>query len=249
MHPSLFHFGHLYLPTFGALAALGLVAALSLSERTARLRGLPPQAVWDAGIAAVVSAFVLSRLLLLAANFRTFAQYPVLLLTVPSLTPLAVALTLLATLAWLRIKRLPLRAVLDAWAPCATLVWAALALGHFAEGSDLGMPARLGLQPPGASTPLAPVALYTALAAAGLTLLLYRRLSPALLPGRLAGAALALAGLAQFLLSFLRQPAPAPLAQLDPLEWTSLAMGLAGTILLLTPHNKVTALPNLSPGP
>ena len=240
MHPYLFHLGHLYLPTFGALAALGLVAALSSSERTARLRGLPPQPVWDAGIVTVLAAFALSRLFLLATNFNTFRQYPVLLLTVPSLTPAALALTVIATLGWLRIKHLPLRAVLDAWAPCATLVWTALALGHFAEGSDLGMPARLGVTPPGVSTPLAPVALYTALFAAGLTWWLYRQLSPALLPGRLAGWALALAGLAQFLLSFLRQPAAEPLVQLDPLQWTSLAMGLAGAMLLLTPHNGET---------
>ena len=35
MHPYLLHSGHLLLPTFGVLAAVGLMSALTLSLRTA----------------------------------------------------------------------------------------------------------------------------------------------------------------------------------------------------------------------
>ena len=87
MHPYLLHHGHLYLPTFGALAALGLMLALGLSEHTAWLKKLPEEKLWNAGIFAVVAAFVLSRLLLLVQHFAAFRHFPVLLLTVPSLTP------------------------------------------------------------------------------------------------------------------------------------------------------------------
>ena len=41
MHPYLLHSGHLLLPTYGVLAALGLMAALTLSLRTAATVGLP----------------------------------------------------------------------------------------------------------------------------------------------------------------------------------------------------------------
>ncbi len=235
MYPTLFHFGRLTLPTFGALAALGLVAALLLSERTAGLANLSPQKLWDAGIFAVLAAFVLSRLILIVTFWKTFRAFPVLVLAVPSLTPTGLTLTLAATAAWLYFHRIPILAALDAWAPCGALVWAALALGHFAEGSDPGMPTTLpwGLPPMlGEPTRLHPVALYVAVAALLLevaSLQLLRRHPPA---GSTAGATLAIAGLTQFLLSFLRQPGETTFLNLDLLEIVAVCMILAGLTLL-----------------
>ena len=196
--------------------------------------GLPAEPVWNAGIFLVATAFVLSRLLLVAANFPSFLRFPVLLLAVPSLTPAGLALTAAATLIYLRWKRLPLLAVLDAWAPCATLLWVALALGHFAEGSDPGMPAGFGVRMPGDSLRTHPVALYVALFASVLTVLLLERLRRAPVPGNIAALALVAGGGAQFLLSFLRQPAASAWG-LDPLEWLALGMVVAGALLLARP--------------
>ncbi len=235
MYPTLFHFGHLTLPTFGALAALGLILALLLSERTARLTNISPQELWNAGIFAVVAAFVLSRLILILTFWKTFRAFPILLLTVPSLTATGLTLTALATAAWLYLHRIPILAALDAWAPCGALVWAALALGHFAEGSDPGMPTTLpwGLPPmPGDSVRLHPVALYVAAFALLLivaSLALLRRRPPA---GTTAGGTLAAAGVAQFLFSFLRQPGATAFASLDLLQIAATAMILAGVSLL-----------------
>ncbi len=238
MHPYLLHHGHLYLPTFGALAAVGLMLALTLSEKTARLKSLPAETLWNAGIFAVIAAFVLSRILLLAEHFGTFRHFPILLLTVPSLTPSGLILTGAATLLYLRLHRLPILPSLDAWAPCATLVWCALALGHFFEGSDPGLPTPHGLLMPGDSTPTHPVALYAATAAAALTALLYLRLARH--KPNTTSLALLAAGTAQFFLSFLRQPASqalGPFGLLDPLQWTSLTMILAAGLLLAShPH-------------
>ena len=132
MHPYLLHSGHLLLPTFGVLAALGLMAALTLSLRTAATVGLVPDKLWNAGLFTLLSAFALSRLLLIIANLHDFLAYPILLLMVPSLTAGGILLTILATAIYLRLRHLPLLDTLDAWAPCATLTWAFLALGHFA---------------------------------------------------------------------------------------------------------------------
>ena len=54
-----------------------------------------------------------------------------------------ILLTILATAIYLRFRHLPLLDTLDAWSPAATLAWAFLALGHFAEGSDAGLPTAL----------------------------------------------------------------------------------------------------------
>jgi len=237
VHPNLLHIGHLELPTFGLLAALGLMVALWLALRCAPAAGLAPDALWNATLFAVVAAFVLSRLILVGTNFRSFLSYPVLLLMLPSLTGLGLLLTAVATIVYLRVRGLPMAAVLDAWAAPATLLWAFLALGHLAEGSDPGLPSRAPWAVRVGADPdlQQPVGLIAAAAAAGLTVLLRRHLGRAHRPGMTAGLGLGLAGVVQFLLTFLRQPYPyAPDALnflLDPIQFVALGMVVAGSLL------------------
>jgi phosphatidylglycerol---prolipoprotein diacylglyceryl transferase len=242
MHPYLLHSGHLLLPTFGVLAAVGLMATLTLSLRTAAIVGLDSDRLWNAGLFTLLSAFALSRLLLIAANLHNFLAYPILLLMVPSLSATGVLLTIVATLIYLRLRHLPLLDTLDAWSPCSTLTWAFLALGHFAEGTDAGLPTHLpwGLRIPPDRTPLHPVSLYAAIAAALLTLLLLRQLPRRQHPGDTLVLTLAAAGTTQFLLTFFRQPYP-DTGLLDPIQWISLGMiAASGLILLLQPRKLVT---------
>jgi len=239
LHPYILHFGSIFLPTFGVLAAIGLMAALFLSLRTAAIVGLSPDKLWNAGLFAILSAFVLSRLLLVVTNLHSFLAYPILLLTVPSLTATGLLLTAIATLFYLRLRHLPLLRTLDAWAPCATLTWAFLALGHFAEGSDPGLPTTLpwGLAiPPDTAPRLHPVPLYAAIVAVLITIGLLRYLSPNRIPGEATATALAAAGVAQFLLTFLRQPNPYAVllgTVLDPIQWISLGMMVTAGIISL----------------
>ncbi|NYF92273.1 prolipoprotein diacylglyceryl transferase [Tunturiibacter empetritectus] len=246
MHPYLFHSGHLLLPTFGVLAALGLMAALTLSLRTAALVGLNPDRLWNAGLFTLLSAFTLSRILLIATNLHNFLAYPILLLIVPFLTATGIQLTLAATLIYLRIRHLPLLDTLDAWSPCASLVWAFLALGHFAEGSDAGLPTTLpwGIRIPPSHIRLHPVALYAAIAAAILTPLLLRQLKHRRQPGDTVAIALVAAGTLQFLLTFFRQPYPYTTTSayilLDPIQWIALGMIVVAAVILLLPRKLVT---------
>jgi len=242
MHPYLIHSGHLLLPTFGVLAAVGLMAALTLSLRTAATVGLVPDKLWNAGLFTLLSAFALSRLLLIIANPHSFIAYPILLLMVPSLNVTGILLTILATAIYLRLHSLPHLDALDAWSPCATLAWAFLALGHFAEGTDAGLPTTLpwGIAIPLSTTRLHPVALYAAIAAALLTFLLLRQLPRRHHAGDTFALALAASGTAQFLLTFVRQPYP-DASLLDPIQWIALGMiALAGLVLLLQPRKLVT---------
>jgi len=240
MHPYLLHSGHLLLPTFGVLAAIGLMAALTLSLRTAVIVGLPPEKLWNAGLVTLLSAFALSRLILIASNLHDFLAYPVLLLMVPSLNVTGILLTLLATAIYLRLRNLPLLDTLDAWAPCATLTWAFLALGHFAEGSDAGLPTTLpwGIAIPPSTTRLHPVALYAAIAAAALTVILLRALPRRHNAGDTLALALAISGATQFLLTFLPQPFPGS-TLLDPIQWIALGMIAAGGLILLLQPRKL----------
>ena len=242
MPPYLLHSGHLLLPTFGVLAAVGLMAALTLSLRTASIVGLNPERLWNAGLFTLFAAFALSRLLLIVTNLHDFIQYPILLLMVPSLNTTGIFLTILATAIYLRLRNLPIFDALDAWSPCAALAWAFLALGHFAEGSDAGLPTTLpwGLPIPPNTIRLHPVAIYAAIVAAILTFILLRQLQRRRHPGDTFALALATAGTGQFLLTFFRQPYP-DTGPLDPIQWISLGMiALAGIVLLLQPRKLVT---------
>lgn len=239
MHPTLLNIGRFILPTYGVLAAAGLMAALSLSLRTAILVDIDPDALWNAGLFALLSALVLSRLLLILANFQSFLSEPVIVLALPSLNATGILLTLLATVLYLRIKRFPLLGTLDAWAPCATLTWACLALGHLAEGSDPGTVTSVpwGILSPTGGARLHPVALYAACAAAAITLAVLHYLRQRHQPGRPVALALAASGLAQFLITFLRHPSfdsDSPLFNLlDPIQWVSLGMIVAAVMLCL----------------
>jgi phosphatidylglycerol:prolipoprotein diacylglycerol transferase len=245
VHPTLLHFGHITLPTFGVLAAVGLMAALALSLRTAAMAGLNPDKVWNAGLFVLLSAFVLSRLLLIVMYLHSFLKYPILLLAVPSLTPLGILLTAIVTVLYLRVQRLPLLSTLDAWAPCATLAWAFLALGHVAEGSDPGLPTALpwGMAMTAGGVRLHPVSMYAALMAIPLTVILLRQLRSRQRRGDIAVAALAAVGIIQFLLTFLRQPytyaAPSE-GILDPIQWVAVGMIVAAGLIWLQPRKLVS---------
>jgi phosphatidylglycerol:prolipoprotein diacylglycerol transferase len=245
VHPILFHFGHITLPTFGVLAALGLMAALALSLRTATIAGLNPDRLWNAGLFLLLSAFVLSRLLLVVMYLHAFLTYPILLLAVPSLTPLGLLLTGVVTALYLRVRRLPFLTTLDAWAPCATLVWAFLALGHFAEGSDPGLPTALpwGVAMSAGGIRLHPVALYAVIVAFLITAALLRQLRHCTRRGDVVVFGLAAVGIAQFLLTFLRQPDPSVELLgnvLDPIQWVALGMIVIAGAIWLQPRKLVS---------
>lgn len=220
------------------------MAALALSLRTAAMVGLSSDRLWNAGLFVLLSAFVLSRLLLVVMYLHAFLTYPILLLAVPSLTPLGVLLTGIVTVLYLRMRRLPLLTTLDAWAPCATLIWAFLALAHFAEGSDPGLATSLpwGRAMIAGGIPLHPVALYAAMVAVLLTGVLLLHLRRRRRRGDTAAFALAAVGIAQFLLTFLRQPDPSVETLgnlLDPIQWVALGMIVAAGIIWLWPRKLV----------
>lgn len=245
MHPTLLHFGHIALPTFGALAAVGLMAALALSLRTAVIAELSPDRLWNAGLFVLLSAFLFSRLLLVVMYLHTFLTYPILLLAVPSLTPLGLLLTGIVTVLYLRMRRLPLLTTLDAWAPCATLVWAFLALGHFAEGSDPGLPTTLpwGVAMVPGGIRLHPVGLYAVIVAVLLTVVLLRELRHRRRCGDVVAFALAGVGIAQFLLTFVRQPDPTVERfgnVLDPIQWVAIGMIVVAGVIWLQPRKLVS---------
>ena len=126
------------------------MSALTLSLRTAATVGLNSrQALERWSFHPSLSLRSLPSSSSSLSNFHKFLAYPILLLMVPSLTSTGILLTRpchdASTSAF---ASLPLLDTLDAWSPpAATLIWAFLALGHFAEGNDAGLPTKLPVGP------------------------------------------------------------------------------------------------------
>jgi phosphatidylglycerol:prolipoprotein diacylglycerol transferase len=218
LHPTLFHLGHLAVPTEGVLVAFGLLAGLQLACLLAPRRGLDPDRLWNLGLAALLTLFLGERMLVIAFNLRDFIEHPFWMLGLAVVRDEryfygGVLLAICAGAGYILAWRLPWRSVLDTLAPGAGLALACLSFGALAAGTDLGRPttAAWGLTYTSriASMPLIPTALYAGLlhlVLAACAVWLCRRERQA---GTAATFWLFTAGLGTVLIEQLRYPTPA----------------------------------------
>jgi phosphatidylglycerol:prolipoprotein diacylglycerol transferase len=207
---------------------------MTLSQYTARLARVDGSALWDTGMVAVFSAFLLSRALLVAENFRLFLAYPVLVLELPSLTAGGLLLTAVVSLYYLRRRGLPLLCVQDAVAPCAALLAAFLEMGQMADGTHEGMPTKVRWAIESPFGRVHPVEIYSAVAWLALCALLLWAMRLARREGETAALGLGLAGLLLFLVDFFRLPSELyGTAIFDRIQWRALALMAAGGGLLV----------------
>ncbi len=238
MHPRLFHFGSVIVPTYGAIAALGLVLALLFSLRCARYAGVAPDNLWNLGLFTAFGTLLLSRAVLIAQVPRAFTTYPMLVLTLPTVTRFGLLLAVLSGGVYVYAKRMPWLSTLDAIAPPICLLSGFLHLGSVFAGDDLGTAttSSLGHLIPG-DDGHHPVALYASAAAfliATVSVALLRSQSS---PGETFGAALALGAAAHFLVDEVRPLYLLPSTAYDSVlrmdQFGLLTLVVAGGLLLL----------------
>jgi len=143
VHPLLFHIGWLVIPSYGAITALGVLVALVLAQRTARVVGVDASKVWNLCILSLFAALAAARLLLVAANWSVLRDHPAWLLGLGivhhPLLACAGALAGAACAAWYAWKnKLPFRATADALAPPLAAALAFEQFGALAAGSGYG---------------------------------------------------------------------------------------------------------------
>jgi phosphatidylglycerol:prolipoprotein diacylglycerol transferase len=143
VHPVLFHIGAVLIPSYGAIGALGVLAALFLAQRTSRPAGVNPAQVWNLCILAVFAALAGQRLTLIIANWSALRLHPAWALGLamvhhPLLTG-AGALAALAISAWyIRWQKMPALATTDALAAPLALGLAFEQFGALLAGSGFG---------------------------------------------------------------------------------------------------------------
>ena len=204
VHPVLFHIGPILIPSYGAVTALGVLLALVLAQRTARIAGLNAGQVWNLCILSLFAALVTQRLLLAAVNLSDLRRHPRWMLALamihhPLLTAAGALAGLGTALFYARWKRLPFGATADALAAPVALGLAFEQMGALLAGSGYGsetaarwavtyadpLAARWSGTPLG--IPLHPVQGYAALAFLVLSILLLVWLPKRLQDGDVAG--------------------------------------------------------------
>lgn len=143
MHPVLFHIGSLVIPSYGAITALGVLVALMMAQRSARIAGVDAGKIWNLCILSLFAALAAARLLLVAANWSVLRAHPAWLLGLGvvhhPLLACAGAFAGAASAAWYtRKKKLPFRATADALAPPLAAALAFEQFGALAAGSGYG---------------------------------------------------------------------------------------------------------------
>jgi phosphatidylglycerol:prolipoprotein diacylglycerol transferase len=225
VYPVLFHIGSILIPAYGASAALGVLLALFLAQRTARTAGLNAAQVWNLCVVALFAALVGSRVLLVALNWTALGLHPSWMLGLamihhPLLTAFGVVVAAVAAVLYGRWQRMPLWATADALAGPVALGIAFEQLGTLLAGSGYGtgtagevaarwavtythpLAARWSGTPLG--IPLHPVQAYAALAFLTLSLFLLVWLPSRRQPGDAFGLLLLGAGVAVFFTEFWR---------------------------------------------
>jgi phosphatidylglycerol:prolipoprotein diacylglycerol transferase len=161
VHPVLFHVGAFVIPSYGAVAALGVVLALLLAQHTAGVVRIPPAQVWNLCVVALFAAMVGSRIFLLLVNWRVVLRHPswILMLAMihhPLVGAAGAATGVFAAWIYARWQKMPLMAVADAIAAPLALGLAFEQVGELLSGSGYGLAASQGI--PWAVTYTDPVA-------------------------------------------------------------------------------------------
>ena len=205
------------------MTALGVLAALLLAQRTARMAHVPAWQIWNLCIVALCAALAAERLLLLAANWNAVRDRVVWLQRLALIHhPLVACAGAVAGLGgglwYARSHRMPFYSTADALAAPLALGFAIEQIGGLLAGSGYGTETTVRwavtyTSPLAAlwsgtplDVPLHPVQAYAALAFLALAVFLYAWLPARRQPGDVAGLWLMCAGVAIYITEIWRDP-------------------------------------------
>ena len=260
MHPVLFHIGAILIPSYGASAAVGVLLALLLAQRTARVAGLNTGHVWNLCVISLFAALIAQRVLLIVINLQDLRHHPAWLLTLamvhhPLLAMAGALAGLVSAAICARWQKLPFRTTADALAAPMALGMAFEQFGTLLAGSGYGTETTVRwavtyTHPLAAvwsgtplGVPLHPVQAYMALAFLTLSIFLFIWQPAIRQPGDLASFWLMGTGVAVYITELWRdtEGRGAMLnSALDGPQLGAVAMVLAGALVLLERKPKAT---------
>jgi phosphatidylglycerol:prolipoprotein diacylglycerol transferase len=143
VYPHFVHIGSFALPTYGLMAALGMIFGLAIVFRLARFRGMDPDQMWNLGGIAAFSGIVGSKLLMLLVDWRDYAEDPRRLFSIATLQSGGVfsgGLLLAIVCVWWYVRRhgISFLSAADVFAPGVALGHAFGRIGCLAAGCCYG---------------------------------------------------------------------------------------------------------------
>ena len=269
MHPVLFRIGAVLIPSYGAVAAAGVLLALMLAVHNARKLHVDPNRIWNLCIVMLFIALFGSRLLLVIVNWTVLRNHPLWMLNLamihhPLLAGIGVLIALAVAVVYARVNHLPYRAIADVLAAPAALGVAFEQIGALLAGSGYGtgthMPWAIVYTDPLAARwsdaplgiPVHPVQAYAGLCffavAVGLQFWLPRRRQV----GDLAGLFLMATGVVMYVTEFWRDPIGRGAlfnGMLKAPQAAGIALVIMGALLLLERQSQRIALPTAPQDP
>ena len=148
MHPVLFHIGPFVIPSYGVIAAVGVLLALMLALYNSRKIGLDPNRIWNLCVLALFAALLGSRLLLVLANWTVLRNHPLWMLSLamihhPLVAGIGALIALAVVAVYVGMYRLPFRATADVLAGPAALGLSFEQIGALLSGSGYGTGAHV----------------------------------------------------------------------------------------------------------
>jgi phosphatidylglycerol---prolipoprotein diacylglyceryl transferase len=143
--PYLFHSDRISLPTYGAVAALGLVLGLLLSVRLAKRDGLDEEKCWNLGVLTIFCGIVGAKLMLVVTDWSYYSRHFNEIFSFNMLQAGGVWYGgflggVGSGILYVRHHRLPILRTWDAFTPGISLGHALGRLGCFAAGCCYGKP-------------------------------------------------------------------------------------------------------------
>lgn len=145
MHPTFLESGHYSIPTYGVLAALGLIFGLLISVRLCRRDHIDEEKAWNLGMMVIIAGVLGAKALLITSNWEFYSQHADRIFSIDMLRAGgvwygAVLGGLGAAGIYIWRAQLPLLRLTDAFAPGISLGHAMGRLGCLAAGCCYGRP-------------------------------------------------------------------------------------------------------------
>jgi phosphatidylglycerol---prolipoprotein diacylglyceryl transferase len=146
--PRLFHIGNYSQPTYGVMAALGLIVGLAVVFHLARQQNLDPDKMWNLGGIAIFSGILGAKILMILVDWNHYMQYPGEIFSLGTLQAGGVfsgGLVLAIFTCWWYLHRnhIPFLRAADVFAPGIAIGHAIGRVGCFAAGCCWGKETNL----------------------------------------------------------------------------------------------------------
>lgn len=143
MLPRLLQFGNFGLPTYGVMAACGLIFGLMLIIHVGRQQGLDPDKLWNLGIIAILSGIFGAKILMLLVDIPYYRDHPGEIFSLSTFQAGGVwsggfVLALIMCVWYMRRNNMPVLRTCDVFAPGLALGHAFGRVGCFAAGCCFG---------------------------------------------------------------------------------------------------------------